>query len=111
MNLLRFRSEEAAGKKAKESTWAQMLERLEGCDALTQRSALAQVTYSPGEPVEVTEPDVEAAKAADPDLFARAAKVAKEWNTHVAKYTRTTTVVSKPHLTVTAVKGPKESTK
>lgn len=102
VNVLRFREEEASAKKAKEAEWAAMLERLEGCDELPVESALARVTYSPpaGETL-----DVEAAKQADPELFARVQELSKEWNEHQAKFKKPTPPVpGKPHLTVTSVK-------
>jgi hypothetical protein len=104
VNVLRFREEEASAKKAKEAEWAAMLERLEGCDALSVESALARVTYSPGEVTESTVPDVEAAKQADPDLFARVQALSVEWNAHQKQFAKVVETPGKPHLTVTGVK-------
>lgn len=104
VNVLRFREEETSAKTAKESEWKLMLERLEGCDELTQESNLARVTYSPGEETTSEVPDVEAAKLADPDLFARVQALSVEWNAHQAKFTKPSTSPAKPHLTVTSIK-------
>jgi hypothetical protein len=108
VNLLRFRALEAEGKKAKETTWKAMQERLEGCDALNQKSALVSVTYNPGEESEAEVLDAEAAKLADPDLFAEVTTLSKRWNEHAAQFKKTITTPAKPSLTVTAVKPPKE---
>lgn len=111
VNLLRFRGMEAEGKRAKEETWKQMLERLEGCDAISQESALARVTYSPGEASESDVPDVQAAKDADPALFAEVAALSKRWNDHQAKFMKKVETPAKPTLTVTAIKPKKETKK
>jgi hypothetical protein len=104
VNVLRFREEESSAAKAKKLEWNSMLERLEGCDALTQESALARVTYSPGETTEGETFDVEAAKAADPELFAEVQALSKRWNEHQANFKKLTSSTSKASLTVTAIK-------
>lgn len=104
VNLLRFREMEAEGKNAKEGVWKQMLDRAEGCDPFSQESALARVTWSPGEDSTAQVPDVEAAKAADPALFAEVEALAKRWNAHQALHKKTVVTPGKNTLTVTAVK-------
>jgi hypothetical protein len=104
VNLLRFRQMEAEGKKAKESVWKQMLDRAEGCDPFSQESALARVTWSPGEETVAEKPDVEAAKAADPALFAEVEALSKRWNAHQALHMKNVVTPGKNTLTVTAVK-------
>lgn len=104
VNLLRFREMESEGKRAKEKTWKDMTARAEGCDAFSQESALARVTWSPGVEETSDVPDIEAAKAADPDLFAEVQALSKRWNEHAAKFVKPETSVSKPTLTVTAIK-------
>lgn len=105
VNLLRFREMESEGKKAKESVWRKMLDRSEGCDPFNQKSALASVTWSPGEPTESVVPDVEAAKLADPALFAEVQALSKRWNEHQSKHTKSVVTPGKNTLTVTAVKA------
>lgn len=104
VNLLRFRQMEAEGKKAKEGVWKQMLDRAEGCDPFSQESALARVTWSPGEESTSEVPDVEAAKLADPVLFAEVQALSKRWNEHQSKYVKPVVTPGKNTLTVTAVK-------
>lgn len=105
VNLLRFREAESEGKRAKEKAWAGLLARLaEGGVDVSQESSLARVTYTVAvsSPSEV--PDVDAAKAADPVLFAEVQALSKRWNEHAAKFKKTVTVPGKPSLTVTSVK-------
>lgn len=111
VNLLRFRELEAEGKRSKETTWKEMLDRLEGCDEISQESALARVTWSPGVETTADQPDIEAAKAADPALFAEVQELSKRWNDHAKKFTKTVTSTSRSTLTVTAIKPAKEKKK
>lgn len=104
VNLLRFREMESDGKKAKEVEWKKMLDRAEGCDEFSQESALARVTWSPGVETTSEVADVEAAKAADPDLFAEVQALSKRWNEHQSKHMKTVVTPGKSTLTVTAVK-------
>lgn len=104
VNVLVGRTYEADGKKLKESSWAALQKALAKRPALSQVSGLARVTWTPG--VDSTEdvPDVEAAKAADPDLFAQVQALSKRWNEHAKKFTKTVPKPGKPSLTVTSVK-------
>jgi hypothetical protein len=104
VNVLRFREAEAEAKKAKEAAWAAITARM-GDKPFAQKTALAQVTWAPGESSEVDEPDVEAAKQADPELFAEVHALSKRWNAHQAKFTRKVTKTKPGRLTVTGVKG------
>lgn len=105
VNLLRFREAEAEGKRAKEQTWGLLLARLaESGVAASQASSLARVTYTPGEDVPGEVLDAQAAKEADPDLFAEVQALSARWNEHAAKFRKTVTVSGKPKLTVTSVK-------
>lgn len=110
VNLLRFRELEAEAVKSKKDTWQRMLDRAEGCDPFSQESALARVTWSPGVESVSEVPDVEAAKAADPGLFAEVQALSKRWNEHQAMHVKSVVVPGKNTLTVTAVKQ-KESKK
>jgi hypothetical protein len=108
VNVLRFREDEVSAKKAKEQAWAALLAALDGGEAFSQRSDLAQITYTPGGEETASEvPDVQAAKDADPALFAEVEALSKRWNEHQAKFKKPATSVSKPHLTVTSVKAAK----
>lgn len=111
VNLLRFRDLEAEAVKSKKETWQRMLDRAEGCDPFNQKSALASVTWSPGVESITESPDVEAAKAADPDLFAEVQALSKRWNEHQAQFKKTVVTPGKNTLTVTSVKAPKEAKK
>lgn len=105
VNVLRFREAEADAKKAKEAAWSAIISRIPKDMPFSQKSALAQVTWSPGESSEVDEPDVQAAKDADPALFAEVQSLSKRWNEHQAKFTRKATKEKPGRLTVTGVKG------
>lgn len=104
VNYLRFIGLEKEATAAKKDEWTAMLERLEGCDALTQEGATARVTYNPGEEKETEVADVEAAKLADPELFAEVAELSKRWNAHQAQFKKPSVTPAKPSLTVTAIK-------
>jgi len=108
VNYLRFIGLEKEATTAKKTEWAAMLARLEGCDALSQEGPIARVTYNPGEEKESETADVEAAKAADPELFAEVQALSKRWNEHQKKYQKSVVTPAKPSLTVTAVKATKE---
>jgi len=103
-NYLRFIALEKEATDAKKGVWQQMLDRLEGCDAISQEGAVARVTYNPGEEKESEVPDVEAAKAADPDLFAEVQSLSKRWNEHQAKHKKTVVAPGRPTLRVTEIK-------
>lgn len=105
VNLLRFREMEAEAKRAREAVWAELLEAVQAAGGpVSQVSALARVTFTPGKPSVEQKPDVEAAKLADPKLFAEVTALSKRWNAHVASFTKEVPTVGKPNLTVTAVK-------
>ena len=104
VNVLTGRVYEAQAKELKDPAWSGLLALLAGRPAFSQESLLARVTWSPGEPGEQTVPDVEAAKAADPGLFAEVQSLSQRWNEHAAKFNETVPVEGKPRLTVTAVK-------
>jgi hypothetical protein len=55
----------------------------------------------------VDELDVEAAKAADPALFAEVQALSKRWNEHQAQHKKTVVKPGRATLTVTAVKAQK----
>jgi predicted phage-related endonuclease len=105
VNVLRFREAEAEAKKAKEKAWSVIQGRMPVFESFSQKSALAQVTWTPDETSEVHEPDVQAAKDADPELFAEVQALSKRWNEHQAKFTRKVTKTKPGRLTVTGVKG------
>ncbi len=108
VNVLRGRDLEKQAKELKEPSWKALLDALgERGVPFQQESVLARITYTPGEESESEGPDVEAAKAADPDLFAEVQALSKRWNEHQAKYRKTDVKPAKPSLTVTAVKPKK----
>jgi hypothetical protein len=111
VNVLRFREEESSAKKAKEKVWDEILTLLDAGEPFGQRSAFAQVTYTPGSVGTEEVPDVQAAKDADPDLVAEMAALSKRWNEHAAKFKKTVPTESKPKLTITSVKAAKEPKK
>lgn len=109
VNYLRFIGLEKEATTAKKAEWEAMQSRLEGCDALSQEGPIARVTYNPGVEKVSSVPDVEAAKLADPALFAEVAALSKRWNDHQAKFSKTVTTTGKPSLTVTAIKQKEAS--
>lgn len=108
VNYLRFIDLEKEATAAKQAEWAAMLERLEGCDALSQQSSIARVTFSPPVTEDVEEADVEAAKQADPQLFAEVQALSKRWNEHAAQFKKVVPKTKRANLRVTAVKAEKE---
>lgn len=118
LNLLRFRVEEAEAKRAKESAWSSLhsLLKARGGD-FTQRSALAQITYTAGSVFTADEVDLDAAREADPKAWVAVerarralAKREAEWDAHANGFVRSVTREVAPKLTVTAVreKGSKK---
>lgn len=111
VNLLRFRELEADAVTAKTTTWKAMLARAEGCDAFSQSSTLARVTWSPGIETQTTVADVDAAVAAAPELRAALDAAQKAWTGHQAKFTKPHTEVGKSTLTVTPIKAKRAGKK
>jgi hypothetical protein len=105
VNVLRFRTDEADAKKAKETAWSSIIARMPKDKPFSQKSAMAQVTWTPVGTTDDEEFDVQAAKDADPALFAEVEALAKRWNAHQAKFKRTVPKETKGHLTVSGVKG------
>lgn len=103
-NYLRFITLEKEATEAKKEVWQKMLDRLEGCDSISQEGAVARVTYNPGEDKESETADVEAAKLADPDLFAEVQSLSKRWNEHQAKFKKPVVTTGRPTLRVTEIK-------
>jgi hypothetical protein len=112
LNLLRFRVEESEAKKAKEAAWAGLHERLgERGEDFSQRSALAQITYTAAVDGTSEVVDEEAAIAADPKLWASVERAEKAlakkrelWAAHAAGFTKSVPSTKKAGLTVTSVK-------
>ena len=108
VNVLRGRELEAEAKGLKEPAWKELQEKLtERGVPFSQESPLARITFTPGEPSESEVPDVEAAKAADPALFAEVQALSKRWNEHQAQYRKTEVKPGTAKLTVTQPKPPK----
>ena len=108
VNVLRGRELEAEAKALKEPAWKELQEKLtERGVPFQQESPLARITFTPGEPSESEVPDVEAAKAADPALFAEVQALSKRWNEHQAQYRKTEVKPGTAKLTVTQPKPPK----
>ena len=108
VNVLTFREQESSAKAAKQKAWDELLNILETDQPYSQESILARITYSPGQASTSEVLDAEAAKAADPELFAEVQSLSKRWNEHAAKFKKTVPTTSKPTLTVTSVKQTKE---
>jgi hypothetical protein len=109
VNILAARITEGEGKAAKEAAWADLTKRLaEVGKDFQQESVLARITYTAATEGAGTQtlPDVDAAIAADRDLWAQREAVNRRWDEHLAKYSKTETVTktTKATLTVTAVK-------
>ncbi|WP_243063228.1 YqaJ viral recombinase family protein [Humibacter sp. RRB41] len=104
VDVLRFREAESDAKKAKEQAWSALTSRM-GEKPFSQKSSMAQVSWTPGDDADVEEPDVQAAKDADPELFAEVQSLSKRWNEHQALFKRTVTKSKPGRLTVTGVKG------
>lgn len=108
VNVLRGRDLEKQAKELKEPAWKALQDRLtERGVPFQQESPLARITFTPGEPSEIDGPDVEAAKAADPALFAEVQALSKRWNEHQAQFRKTEVKPGRPSLTVTAVRSKK----
>lgn len=106
--VLKAREAEASAKRAREAAWAELTAVVRDRGEVTQRSSVAQVTFTPDRSDVVDVPDVEAAKSADPALFAEVGALSKRWNEHAAKYTRQETKAVAGKLTVTKAKAVKE---
>lgn len=104
--VLIHRELETSEKKAKESAWKVLLAKSAERKDYTQTSSTARVTYSTTA-VPIVESDEDAARAADPELFAQLEAVTAGWREHAAKFTKAATKTTTT-LTVTAVK--KENT-
>lgn len=106
VNVLTFRDSESSAKRAKEKAWQSLLgELVAGGKDFSQESTLARITFTAGVASLSEVPDVEAAKKADPELFAEVEALSKRWNAHQALHTKTVTSAGKPSLTVTAMKS------
>lgn len=112
LNYLRGAAEEKAGKQLKESSYRQLVEA-----GVSQTSAIAKVTFTPGEPggeFEEEVIDLEAAEAAHPKETAalarakrRVEKLQGEWDALAAAHTKKvkgTRPGKRARVTVTAVK-------
>jgi hypothetical protein len=99
VNYLRFLAEENAAREAKQREWAALLAARK-----SQTSTLARVTFTPATSGEVEETDLEAAEAANPEIFAEMARISKAWDDHVAKFKKLVPVKGRDRLRVTAVK-------
>lgn len=104
-SVLIHRELETAEKKAKEAAWKILLAKSAEKKSVAQESGVARVTYSTTSTPTI-EPDEDAARAADPDLFERYDALSKELAEHKAKFTKPGTS-TKTTLTVTAVKKEK----
>lgn len=109
LNYLRGLAAEKEGKALKESSYRQLVEA-----GVSQKSALASVTYTaakPGVVEAIEEIDLEAAAKARPDEFARMQEVVRGWEVIEAQFTKKV-VREKPgtkaKVTVRAVKQKQE---
>jgi len=73
VNYLRGLDEEKAGAALKSSSWAAILERVDAGEPVLQETALTRVSFSPAivETKQTYVTDVAAARAANPELYAR----------------------------------------
>lgn len=116
VNVLRFRDMESEGKKAKESAWAELQDALAKLGAdFSQESPLARITYTAAVGGTVDAVDEEAAREADPKLWASVERAEKalakkraEWTAHAAGFMKSVRSVKKAGLTVTSVKPAKD---
>lgn len=106
--VLAAREREAVEKRTKETAWANLtvLVKARG-ESFGQQSDRARVTWKAGHTEIVEVPDVEAAKKADPALFAEVEALAKRWDAHQAKHMKTQEKPVAERLTVTAPKKEK----
>jgi hypothetical protein len=100
--VLLHREGESFEKGLKEAAWKDLQAKLATKSDYTQASPFARVTRSITTKT-VEEVDLDAAKAADPDLFARYEAVGKEWSDLLAQHKKKV-LKSSTSLTVTAVK-------
>lgn len=105
VNYLRYIDLEKEATGSKKGVWALMLERLEGCDALTQEGPIARVTYTPPKETEVDDFDIEAAAEADPRLHKQLLNAQVAWNEHLSNYMKRVKRTTAARLTVTAIKN------
>lgn len=103
LNYLRGLDLEKQGKALKETHFSAIKERLAGKQSFQQVSALTRVTYSETPAGTTQAPDVDAAKAADPELWESLELLREQWDEHQAKFTKPIAVLGKVGLTVTAV--------
>jgi hypothetical protein len=104
-NVLQFRDREASAKRSKEQVWKELQTAAAAKGkSFSQESLLARVTYSITEASESEVPDVEAAKAADPELWESLEILREQWAEHQAKFTKKVPVAGKATLTVTSPK-------
>lgn len=108
VNVLLGREMEAEAKGLKDPAWKALQETLIARGrAFQQESTLARITFTPGVAAETQEPDLDAAKAADPELFAEMEAISQRWKEHLAQFSKTQIKPGLPRLTVTQVKPPK----
>lgn len=105
-NYLRFLREEGEAKRAKEEAYNAIRARVEATGGeFRQQSAIVRITYKPGDEVESEIADVEAAKLADPALFAEVQALSKRWNEHQAKFRKVERKPGRASLRITPVKA------
>lgn len=112
--VLEGRVAEAAGKKAKESAWGELLTRFKEAGAEVDQSGVAKVRYVPAVSETVDVPDEEAARAAHPKEWTQLERARKwvadlesAWSGLQAEHKKKETREGKPSLTVTRVKTVK----
>ncbi len=105
-NYLRFLREEGEAKRAKEESYSAIRARVEATGGeFRQQSPIVRITYKPGDDIESDIADVEAAKAADPALFAEVQALSKRWNEHQAKFRKVERKAGRASLRITPVKA------
>ena len=111
VNYLRGLDLEKQGAALKKTAFESIKTRLAGMESFQQVSAIARVTYSETAATDGETADVEAAQAADKELWESLEILREQWAEHLTKFTKPVTVPGKTYLTVTPVKAPKETKK
>jgi len=102
VNYLRAMDLERQAKALKAPAWQALL-----AAKRSQVSALARVTYSEPEPVEVEEIDYDRARTQGNDVFVALQRAQEAWDVHCERFKTTKTVEGRPTLRITAVRPPK----
>ena len=107
VNYLRFIEDEKSAGAAKKAAYDAILAAVGERESFSQEGATARVTLTPMKALTREVVDEDAAKDAGPELWAALESAREAWAAHVAGFTTVVEEMSKPRLTITAVKVTK----